>query len=1646
MIIKKLPTRYENVVLQKESVNSLIFSAYDKLSKRKVAVKLISKTSSFYQGVYDEFKILFQFQHPNLVEVTDYGLLEDVGVYYVMPFYEKIEPISYCKKKGIDAFLNIFFQLLCGLHFLHQRRKRHGDLTLDNLILTKAENQLQVRISDFGLSSLIAADKISDISGTAKYLAPELLSKPKAGITFQSDLYALGIVLYEMSSGKAPFEDSNSLKLMQAHLQKKVPALQPNFALDGGIENIIYKLLEKNPVRRYKNCREVLQDLNPFLVKYNLQEKNGFFWENVLRKIRIEKKIGFNFYRKKQVDYFGQLLIKNFQKKGNNRIIGIIGGENNSLQSTLKYVFYELRNNKLRTVLLDDFSETDDYLSIISAQLPAEFSQNETNNFEQIIIFSTQPLKDKARAEKLFSFVKNHKNMKLIIAVPPAYSKYFQRKDIDLYRLKTFSREESEQYLEMYFGKNVLPEKLKQILLTQSRRDLQVLNDFIDYYIEKGVISYKNLRWHFQMQELEKEELPPKIRKYFERKFKLLEPELQEIMRFAALWKKSFLLKETAEVLSYSLIKVSARIDRLKNLNLLVQPAKSVSFHYPFLRNIVCQNSEKNELNGFRRKIISYLEKRKELLPEEEMLLFSHYANLPKNKKMLSFGKALQMKFKKNIEKIIATGKEIFKHRKELEKIGSEDVVFLLNNYAWALDRIADYELALSVFREVWELGKSGVNQNLKNEIFVRNLYFLNRESKFAETISIYEQNRKFIENLPDLPRTNSLQHISFAFKETEKPSEQKRILREILNICKGKEELLQRKGISLDSLAFAEYRSGNSDKALNLFKESAAVAEKLKDFSSSAFTRCRIANIFVEQYRYDEALKQLQIAERLMKKTKVKYPLLVIHNTYGNLFLAKCDFWKSLQHYHRADRLFREQKEDYSVPMGNKGFALNALGYYRSSIELTEKTVEIKKKMGQKSGLGIWLTNSAFAYYKSGNEKTAMEIFRQIQKMENEKTIPITFMAHFYLIDFALAKRNLAKAEKHLEILNINFEDKDTDDIAILLHFMRAKYYFEKMMLKKARKQIEAAIKKTAKIKYFGVENQQIFYLAYRILKAAFSKNIYVGDYRTSLRKAKEFIDEIAENFPNEVMKKHYLQKKTNAEILQIYRKEFEENMKAGARKINILETIEKMTEIISKVNNRKNLFTEILEMAVQVTKAERGVILLKNQETEEVETAFSYQIGNESLADVKLVGKRIIRQVLEKKKAVYSTNVRTNKSFSRYQSFVNLKIESVVCLPLLVHNQVLGTVYLDSRSILTFTPEDIKFLNIFAQIAASAIETSEKFCRLQEEKEKLSAYIDSATARRHPNIIGNSKVMEDLFRKIEQIAPTDVNVLVEGESGTGKELVAKEIHRLSKRNSRLFIPIDCGSLSEDIIESELFGHKKGAFTGALAEKKGLFEEADNGTLFLDEISNISLGTQAKLLRVIQEGEMKRLGENSIRKVNVRIIAASNIPLQKLVAEGKFRQDLYYRLSIFPIIVPRLAERNDDIVLLAEHFLQIYSTLHHRNIGGFSESALKKISAYDWPGNVRQLQNEIERAVIMFSDFDGKLPANLFAHLGKSETGNSPIVLNRNFGELVDDYKKKIIEQALEATNRNWTKTAQMLGISRQNLSQIYRRLNRQI
>ena len=1661
--INQFPGKFKKVKLHQETANSSIFFAFDMTSKQEVAIKFIPQSSSFYQGVFDEFKILFQFKHPNLVEVIDFGKIEKKGIYYTMPKYHKIDPVEYCKKNKIKGFLNIFFQLLCGLHFLHQRGKHHGDLTLNNIFVTEEEGQLSVKITDFGLSSLIAADKISDISGTAKYLAPELLiGKATSSINRQSDLYSLGIVLYEIISGKPPFSDKDVIKLMEDQICRNIPQLKSLFSIEAGITDMIYKLLEKEPAKRFRDCHQVLEKLLPFINKYEMKkEEDSFFWKNVLLEMRKNKKIDFIFYRRKVINSLHKKINSVFRNESKS-IFLLLGDESNCLQDTILYLTFEMKKEGKKVIFLKkntfDLMKTEEIKSNILTEIELE-QKNVKEDIEkakagfprsQIILVIPELSVFQENFRSILKFIEDNPKLKLLTAVnsnDPAFD-FSNHKKIQINQLKPMSNEEMEEYLELSFGVKILPEKLQEIILKNSARNITILDQFIDLYIEQDVISYRNLKWFFDLSKLNPELIPEGIENRFKLDFSKLQTKQKDFLSLLSLWKENFELKEISEIEQISLIKTTDQINNLKEKKILIQPSKKISFRYPFLPRLIQQTSDPSVLKKQSEKIRSYLTRKSKISDEEEMLLFEINADLKNCGEMLLLASQISKKDNKNMDKLLRIGNKIYENKTKLNKSNADEFLLILNYFVWALEKNSEYEKAIEVFNFQNKNSELCSDQNLKNEIFVRNLYFLNRKDSFQEVVDIFLKNKMMISKFPNPQRVRALQHISFAYKMIDKIDDQKKLLTEILQICKKTKDdsLLNQEFTALEDYGFAEYLSGNIKKALSLFKQGAQIAEKLKNRAGSAYIHCRMASMYIDLFKLEETLKQLKVATKIMKKCKVKYPLLVLNNTYGNYYLAKEHYWQALKKYHEAYLLFKEQNEDWSVPLVNKCLPLNKLGYYRQAIDCSEKALDYKIKNNQIGLFGLWKSYQMISFYYLGNKKKAEEIFSEIKKMEKERKISLTFNAHLYQAYFSLLEKNYPAAEKQIKFLQKNFAENDDDTVENSNNFLLAKLYFEKSELRKANKHISLVIKKFEKIKTSEFENQELYLLAYQIKKAAFKKNLITENYKKFLQTAKEILTDKIENLPTNKMKEHYLKKYLNKEIINFYADEFEGKEKIFKKSgFDMLEIIEEMTEIISKVTDKKKLFTKILELAVKVTKAERGLILTRNSETGNAEVEFSYQIKDDSLSDITSVSQQIIKQVLEKKKAVYHTDVKKNKSFDQYQSFVNLKIESVVCLPLLIHNQVLGTVYLDSRSLLAFTPEEIQFLHIFAQIAASAIETSDNYCQLKLEKEKLSGYMESSANRKHPSIIGNSTKMEELFKKIEQISRTDVNVLIEGESGTGKELVAREIHRLSKRNNKPFIPIDCGSLSEDIIESELFGHLKGAFTGALIDKKGLFEETNEGTLFLDEISNISLGTQAKLLRVIQEGEVKRLGENFVRKVNVRVLVASNIPLQKLVAEGKFRQDLFYRLSIFPITVPKLNERENDVIILAQHFLKYFTALHNRNIPALTDDALQKIANYDFPGNVRQLQNEIERAVIMFNEYGKALPGSFFDHLSTDEKYlelASNISEITNFAETVDKFKLKLIEDALKKADKNWTKAAKLLGLSRQNLSQIYKRL----
>jgi Nif-specific regulatory protein len=334
-------------------------------------------------------------------------------------------------------------------------------------------------------------------------------------------------------------------------------------------------------------------------------------------------------------------------------------------------------------------------------------------------------------------------------------------------------------------------------------------------------------------------------------------------------------------------------------------------------------------------------------------------------------------------------------------------------------------------------------------------------------------------------------------------------------------------------------------------------------------------------------------------------------------------------------------------------------------------------------------------------------------------------------------------------------------------------------------------------------------------------------------------------------------------------------------------------------------------------------------------------------------------------------------------------------------------------------------------ARVASAAIEKGREY---REMKERAEALRDEVRAQGGlPGMIGTSQPMLALFARAKQVAETDATILIEGESGTGKELLAKAVHVLSKRKDKSFVGVDCGALPETLLESELFGHKKGSFTGASEDKHGLFEEAHGGTIFLDEISTASFGVQAKLLEVLQEGEIRRVGETKPRKVDVRVICATNKNLEAEIALKRFRRDLYYRLKVVSLRVPPLRERRGDIYLLAEHFRKFYWAKVGKTVRGFRKDAVEGMLRSPWEGNVRELQYAVERAVILcqgsyigLSDLEIKIP------LAKPEV---PLK------ELIETQQKLYVKNALEANEGNVLRASRSLGMTRKELTVIMKK-----
>ena len=499
-------------------------------------------------------------------------------------------------------------------------------------------------------------------------------------------------------------------------------------------------------------------------------------------------------------------------------------------------------------------------------------------------------------------------------------------------------------------------------------------------------------------------------------------------------------------------------------------------------------------------------------------------------------------------------------------------------------------------------------------------------------------------------------------------------------------------------------------------------------------------------------------------------------------------------------------------------------------------------------------------------------------------------------------------------------------------------------------------------------------------------------------------------------------------------------EELEKSRHRISKLEILINVTRALNSTLNLNELLAKIIDSIIKLADTDRGFLMLANNEGK-----MTFRIArdkNEHPLKEKdfEVSHSIINEVARKGIPLFIHDLLENEQFKNKESVIDLQLRTAICVPLKLENRIIGVIYTDARRLSgDITEDDISIVSAFSSQAAIAIENARLHGALILSKENLARENrelkqELSDKYEFSGIIGKSKPMLDIFNTISKIALFDTTVLITGATGTGKELIAKAIHYNSPRKDKKLVVINCGAMPGELLESELFGHKRGSFTGASNDKSGLFETANGGTIFLDEIGDMPQALQVKLLRTLQEGEIRRVGENLTRKVDVRTIAATNRDLSADINDGRFRSDLFYRLNVVPITIPPLKDRQEDILPLIAHFLAKYSKKMKKGKIGISREVTKSFLSYEWPGNVRELENSIERALALSGD-SNMLTEDHFPQFANTMETNNGAEEKNSLKQSLKSVEKQIITETLSKTGGKVTKAAKLLKVSRQHL-----------
>jgi len=1633
---------------------------------RLVAVKILNAAAIGEAGVNflkNEFQILRRLDHPGLAKALDFGIDVESGLaYLVQEFIAGADFYKASRDKDFRTIAKWGLSIARTLAYLHSRGVIHGDLKPENALVSERGPVL----IDFGLASASSGAPASEgLRGTPAFLAPEIIRG--ATLSPRSDLYALGVILYQALSGRLPYiADTLSDLLLRALTAPPKPLREILPDIERPAAEIIDRLIAPDPTRRYQAAVGLARDLAPLLGEpLDIKPYSPAILPFIAREeelTTLKKWVDRSFEAGK-----GTMVIRGARGMGASRLLreaadyartrGLMVGEAAFGAAQVAYgpIITLIENISSRPFEFPPLQPTaDDYAAQLHRfglwrQVGDRLAEEAKRAPLLIALDNLEEASDSAvdLVRYLVSRFTDEPGPSFIAAESDSQKAipWGERTQVS-----ALSARAAAEFAFEIWGE-APPEELAAKLAAVSGGNplflCEILRSLPPGTAPSGAVA------------------PQSIETMFRAALSRLDASDIRLLEALAVWESPAKTEDMAELLGREAGELYEELRRLTDRGLLARRNGRFEIAWPFLARHIVNSMAIGPRRKLHARAADMLIPRPDTHAEKIALHLIEAGNTVASPEWaIKAGESLQAHgasreaaelYRRALRLVSESDPRKDKLLEGLGRAGSISGLIADALGAWRerIERAVDES---PILRAVFHLEMARCQQ-LKGE-YERAERAIKRAEDEIAGLGTGAQQAAPLQEVWELRAKGSLARGDYEAAVVAAEAGIKTAGSE-----KGAAPFFTVKGI-------AHTYTGNYDSAIRSFENALELFGKSQDAPRQALALSGLGMAHQHQNNAEEALlqygKAFEIARKigdLRAQTTLSMNIASVHHQGAN-------YGAAIREYTYALRIAREigSEADVTRIENNLGNLLIYMGRPAQALELVERSLSGARRLGLKAIEGYNYLLRGDILKSRGEMMGARREYLRAHRLlsglgaAREATQVQLRLAGLYA-EMGERARALASANEALE---------SARRLSLRPFEAEAQLCLARLALQAGNAEDALAHARSAMALAEGIVGPGLFWEIRAVAGAALKKLGRRKEAQAELEKAYQIATSLRDSLPEEYRDAFLSGRAWTALIGDIERPAEEKG-----EKDKIGERWEKLLEINRQLNLEHDL-TRLLELimdsVLMLVKAERGFLIINRKGKLEVPVARN--IDKESVSKAKgKISRSIAEEVFRTGVPLITVNAQQDERFDRFASVHDLKLRSVLCIPFRVKDTIVGTLYVDNRfQSGAFEHVDLRVMEAFADQAAIAIENARlieenelKRRKLEASNERIQALVEELrekvdrqtreidalqqdldrlppgpTKYNYVHIVGRSRVMRSVFALMDRITDSNIPVLIEGESGTGKELVARAIHFNGPRKARRFLSENCSAIPETLLESELFGHEKGAFTGAVERKIGLFEAADGGAIFLDEIGDMSLSMQSKLLRVLQEGEMRRVGAEKAITVDVRVISATHQRLEDLIRAGRFREDLYWRLNVIKIALPPMRERIEDIPLLVEHFVHALSEEMGRSIN-LSQDALRALMGYNWPGNVRELENEIKKAALMSegaiksSDLS---PRIISAGGGGAWTDRESAILVEpitgiQLKDAIAEFEKRYLERVIAECGGNRAKAAKKLGIARRTL-----------